>query len=97
MIDQKKIADAFKALSNPNRLKIYLEILDARSKQVESSGSGCVLMDFIKKLNCGAPTVSHHIKALVNADLITVERNGKFMTCHLNDKMSEKLKVFFEI
>jgi ArsR family transcriptional regulator len=97
MIDQKKIADAFKALSNPNRLKIYLEILDARSKQVESSGSGCVLTDFIKKLNCGAPTVSHHIKALVNADLITVERNGKFMTCHLNDKMREELKIFFEI
>jgi len=96
VIDHKKIANAFKALSNPNRLKIYLEILDARSKQVESSDSGCGLTDFIKKLNCGAPTVSHHIKELVNADLITVERHGKFMTCYLNDEMRDNLKLFFE-
>jgi len=97
VIDHKKISNAFKALSNPNRLKIYLEILDARSKQVESSDTGCGLTDFIKKLNCGAPTVSHHIKELVNADLITVERHGKFMTCYLNDDMRDKLKLFFEV
>jgi len=95
VIDHKKIANAFKALSNPNRLKIYIEILDARSKEVELIDSGCGLTDFIQKLNCGAPTVSHHIKELVNADLISVERNGKFMTCYLNDEMHEKLKLFF--
>ena len=55
-----------------------------------------MLTDFIKKLNCGAPTVSHHIKELVNADLITVERHGKFMTCYLNDEMRDKLKLFFD-
>lgn len=95
-MDHNIIASAFKALSNPNRLKIYLEILDVRSKQVESSDSGCVLTDFIKKLNCGAPTVSHHIKELVNADLIRVERQGKFMTCYLNDEMRDRLKFFFD-
>ncbi len=96
MIDHNKIANAFKALSNPNRLKIYLEILEGRSKQLKSSDSGCVLTDFINKLNCGAPTVSHHIKELVYADLITVERHGKFMTCYLNDEMRDKLKSFFD-
>lgn len=94
--DTKRLADAFKALSNPNRLRIYLEILDRRSKQVEAKDCGCGLTDFIQKLNIGAPTVSHHIKELVNAELITVERNGKFMTCYLNDEMRDKLKGFFD-
>lgn len=98
MIDDKKMANAFKALSNPNRLKIYLEILAVRSKQLDSSElKGCGLTDFIQKLNCGAPTVSHHIKELVNADLITVERQGKFMTCYLNDEMRDRLKGFFDV
>lgn len=97
MITDEKIAKAFKALSNPNRLKIYTEILLARTKQVASSDTGCGLTDFIQKLNCGAPTVSHHIKELVNADLITVERHGKFMTCYLNDEMRDCLNGFFEM
>lgn len=96
MSDPKKLANAFKALSNPNRLRIYLEILDRRSKQVEAKDCGCGLTDFIQKLNVGAPTVSHHIKELVNAELISVERHGKFMTCYLNDEMRDQLKRFFE-
>ncbi|ARU59036.1 MAG: helix-turn-helix domain-containing protein [Pseudomonadales bacterium] len=94
-MNNQKIANAFKALSNPNRLRIYQEIVAARSKQVESCDLGCGLTDFIQKLNIGAPTVSHHIKELVNADLITVERQGKFMTCYLNDAMRDRLKLFF--
>lgn len=95
MTDLRKVAGAFKALSNPNRLQIYLEILNRRSKQVESSDSGCSLSDFMAHLNIGAPTVSHHIKELVNADLITIERHGKFMTCFLNESMRDQLHVFF--
>ena len=96
--DNQKLAQAFKALSNPNRLKIYQEIMAARSKQMSSSDlKGCGLTDFIQKLNCGAPTVSHHIKELVNADLITVERQGKFMTCYLNDDMRQQLHGFFDV
>ena len=49
----------------------------------------------MSKLNIGAPTVSHHIKELVNAKLIWIERQGKFMTCHLNNEMREELEKFF--
>jgi len=93
----KTMAKAFKALSNPNRLQIYMEIIENRSTKLEGGKEhGCGLADFICKLNVGAPTVSHHIKELVNADLITVERNGKFMTCFLNELMYNELKEFFD-
>jgi DNA-binding transcriptional ArsR family regulator len=49
----------------------------------------------MSKLNIGAPTVSHHIKELVNAKLIRVERQGKFMTCYLNNDMRAQLEAFF--
>lgn len=94
MIDTRQLAKAFKALSNPNRLQIYLEIMQRRqmdSKEV----CGCALTDFINSLNVGAPTVSHHIKELVNANLIRVERNGKFITCFLNETVCDQLQDFF--
>lgn len=92
----KQLANAFKALSNPNRLRIYLEILTHNTKQVESDSDehGCALSDFMCLLNVGAPTVSHHIKELVNAGLITAEKQGKFMTCYINNDMRDKLKTF---
>lgn len=94
MIDPRQLAKAFKALSNPNRLQIYLEIMQRR--QMDSKDvCGCALTDFINSLNVGAPTVSHHIKELVNADLISVQRQGKFITCYLNEAVCEQLKDFF--
>ena len=94
MADSRQLAKAFKALSNPNRLQIFQEIM--RRRQLDSKDvCGCALTDFINSLNVGAPTVSHHIKELVNADLIRVERNGKFITCFLNEEMSRRLKDFF--
>lgn len=93
-MDSSKLAKAFKALSNPNRLQIYMEIMQRRnlgSQQIRH----CGLTDFIHSLNVGAPTISHHIKELVNADLIKVEREGKFVNCFLNEAMCEHLQGFF--
>jgi len=94
LIDTRQLAKAFKALSNPNRLQIYLEIMQRRQMETKDV-CGCALTDFISSLNVGAPTVSHHIKELVNADLIRVERNGKFITCFLNEAVCDQLKDFF--
>lgn len=94
-MENRKLTKAFKALSHPNRLQIYQEILRRRSLSSKNL-AGCALTDFINSLNVGAPTVSHHIKELVNADLISVERQGKFVTCFLNEAMCDHLQRFFE-
>lgn len=94
-ITAQALAQAFKALSNPNRLLIYREILLRQRHDVgPQDHSGCLLYDFINSLNIGAPTISHHVKELVNADLISVERNGKFLTCYLNESMRQALADF---
>ncbi|BES72975.1 metalloregulator ArsR/SmtB family transcription factor [Marinobacter nanhaiticus D15-8W] len=90
----ERLARAFKALSNPNRLRIYQQIKQARVS--EMTDSGCKLVDFINSLKVGAPTVSHHIKELVNAGLIRVEKEGKFVTCHLEEDMQWELRAFLD-
>lgn len=87
----KELAQAFKALSNPNRLAMYLELLRSTETNVKS----CALADLIDRLEIGAPTVSHHTKELVSAGLIEVERDGKFIRCRLNEDMRQKLVRFF--
>ncbi|RLU01609.1 ArsR/SmtB family transcription factor [Ketobacter sp.] len=94
-MDNRQLAKAFKALSHPNRLQIYQEIIQRRALSSQAL-AGCALTDFINALNVGAPTVSHHIKELVNAELISVERQGKFVTCYLNEATYRNLQQFFQ-
>lgn len=92
-----RLADAFKALAHPNRLSIYLEVVAHHQQQqgMPAPAAGCGVADFISKLNIGAPTVSHHVKALVDAGLIRVEKQGKFLTCYLNETLYNELGDFF--
>lgn len=89
--DLGKLARAFKALSNPNRLAIYLEVLRQHRTEMKS----CGLAELIDSLDIGAPTVSHHTKELVDAGLISVQREGRFLRCALDEGMRAKLAAFF--
>jgi len=88
--DLKELADAFKALSHPNRLAMYLELVRSTELNLKS----CPLADLVDRLDIGAPTVSHHTKELANAGLIEVEREGKFVHCRLNEGMRQRLAAF---
>lgn len=86
-----ELAAAFKALSNPNRLAAYLELLRCRGTQVKT----CAMQDLMDLMKIGAPTLSHHVKEMVNAGLIEVQRDGKFLHCRVNEGMRQKLGRFF--
>ncbi|WP_163166161.1 metalloregulator ArsR/SmtB family transcription factor [Arthrobacter sp. Alg241-R88] len=59
----------FKALADPNRLRL-LSIVKAGQ-----SGEACVC-DLTEPLDLGQPTVSHHLKILVDAGLLNREKRG---------------------
>ena len=59
----------FKALADPNRLRL-LSIVKAGE-----SGESCVC-DLTEPLDLGQPTVSHHLKILVEAGLLHREKRG---------------------
>lgn len=82
-MNTREAAKIFKALSHANRLELYLEILKNQESNFEP-GEECLITDIIGALNIGAPTISHHLKELSNANLITTERRGKFLVAQIN-------------
>lgn len=88
-MDSKKLTKIFKALSNPNRLKLYHEI---SKKQEAFFETGCFVHKISEKFNIGAPTISHHLKELENADLIITRREGKQLTAQINEDTFKVIK-----
>lgn len=62
-------AQLFKALADPNRLRL-LSIVKS-----SDGGEACVC-DLTEPLDLGQPTVSHHLKILVEAGLLHREKRG---------------------
>lgn len=67
--EAKQQAAVFKALADPNRLRL-LSIIKS-----SLSGATCVC-DLTEPLDLGQPTVSHHLKILVDAGLLQREKRG---------------------
>ena len=67
--DAEALAARFKALADPNRLRI-LSIVSS-SPEAET----CVC-DLSEPLGLGQPTVSHHLKIMVEAGLLNREKRG---------------------
>ncbi|MHA7175832.1 ArsR/SmtB family transcription factor [Arthrobacter sp. Sr24] len=67
--DAQESARILKALSDPNRLRL-LSIVKAGD-----GGESCVC-DLTEPLDLGQPTVSHHLKILVDAGLLEREKRG---------------------
>lgn len=95
-MDTKKAAKIFKALSNPNRLELYFKIAEMHESSFPTD-SECFVTDIISSLNIGAPTISHHIKELVNADLISTEKKGKFLICKVNEELIEEVSKMLSL
>jgi ArsR family transcriptional regulator len=77
------MAKVFKALSNPNRLELYLQIVKAQKTSYENS--------------CECLTISHNLKELSNAELIFTERKGKFVVARINEVMVNDAKELLKI
>lgn len=82
-----KNAKIFKALSDPNRLKI-IDML--------SCGELCAC-NILEEFNITQPTLSHHMKILKELELVTIRREGKWMYYNLNEEKINEFKDFINI
>lgn len=95
-----EIAGYFKALSNPQRLKLFLMVSDwAEECEANPTRKGCcsegVAKAFTKvceKLNLSRSTISHHFNVLENAELISCRRDGQQYICTVNQKALKVIK-----
>ena len=90
-METAKIIKAMKALSNKNRFEIFMLIFN-NQKQSTFEDEECFIYEFMMdKLKIGAPTMSHHLKELANADLIITERRGKNIVAKINEETIKEL------
>lgn len=69
--DAERTARVFKALGDPTRLRLVSMIA------AHEGGEACVC-DLTAPVGLSQPTVSHHLKQLVDAGLITREQRGRW-------------------
>lgn len=81
----ERVADMFKALADPMRLRLLSHI----------TAQGCqdvCACDLTEELGITQPTVSHHMKKLVDAGLITREQRGRWAHYSVVPEAFEQLR-----
>ncbi|WP_426183494.1 ArsR/SmtB family transcription factor [Microbacterium sp. TWP3-1-2b2] len=76
--DAEKVARVFKALGDPTRVRL-LSLIAAGE-----GGEACIC-DLTEPVGLSQGTVSHHMKLLADAGLVTREQRGKWAYFALND------------
>jgi len=100
-ISLEDMAEIFKALSNPNRLKIFLRLTTCCRPgtvglyETDAEVDAMFVGDLGRDLDVGKPTVSHHIKELRRVGIIRTERRGQNIACWVDPDIIDALKAFF--
>ena len=80
-------AKQLEALGNTTRLAIYRKLVKAGPK-------GSSVGDIRQTLDIPASTLSHHISKLVQAGLLTQQRDSRSLVCRLDYANMESLMAF---
>ncbi len=84
--DAEVIANAFSAIADPVRLQLLALIAAA------DGGEACAC-NLVGPVNKSQPTVSHHLKVLFEAGLITREKRGTWMWYSVVNERLEELRA----
>ena len=98
MDEIEKLAEVFKALSDPNRLAILQMLRDECGGECrfEAAEAGKTVSEIAGCCEVGLSTVSHHLKELRQAGLIDCEKRGQWVHCSPNLGALAAVKRFLE-
>ena len=83
LLDGVATAELFKALADPARVRIV--------NVLATTGEPVCVCELIEPLGLAQPTVSHHLKKLLDAGLLEREQRGKWAYFSLKRDAVEKL------
>ena len=93
-LDYTEMAGKFKALSNPIRLKIFMELTRCCAPGDVCEVQRCI-GDLAGLVDVAPSTLSHHMKELNRAGLVDMQRSGKNILCKVDVKVLEALSDYF--
>ncbi len=82
----KKTADIFKAFCDENRIKILHILLD---------GEKCACR-LLEALDISQPTLSHHMKILVDSEVVKGRKEGKWMYYSLSEDGLKRAQEYLD-
>lgn len=85
-VAQNEIANLFKALSHPARIAIVDYLLSVDS---------CICGDIVNELPLAQPTISQHLAALKNANIIKGSIEGTAICYCINPDTIERIETYF--
>jgi DNA-binding transcriptional ArsR family regulator len=88
--DHQTLAKALRALANPNRLAIFERIHD-EGLCCRTDHRGNTVCAIAADFQLALSTVSHHLKELRAAGLITCERRGQRVVCAINHETLQRV------
>ena len=80
----ERLASVFKALADPGRVKLVSLI-------AASEGAEACICDLTEPLGLSQPTVSHHMKLLVDAGLVNRDQRGKWAYYRVNAEALDRI------
>jgi DNA-binding transcriptional ArsR family regulator len=98
------IIKIFKALANENRLNIFNLLREKcvcenipTSFNPDNLPQGCLcVQEIVERFNMTQATVSHHLKELSNAGLLTRHKKGPWVYYLVNNEALEEIRKFIE-
>lgn len=88
--DAGRVAKKLKALADPTRLRLLSHV----------AAQGCEAVcacDLVDELDISQPTISHHMKKLVEAGLLTREQRGKWAHYTVIRDAFDELRRFLDL
>ncbi|MGM0595233.1 MAG: ArsR/SmtB family transcription factor [Pseudomonadota bacterium] len=90
------MADMFKALGNPHRLALFRRMFECCVPGTACPVEGELsVSELAQGLAIAPSTLSHHLKELNRAGLVTMERRGKRVFCRVAPEAVETLRELF--
>lgn len=80
----ERLASVFKALADPARVKLVSLI-------AASDGGEACICDLTEPLGLSQPTVSHHMKMLVDSGLVGRDQRGKWAYYRVNTEALDRI------
>ncbi len=85
-VELKKLAEMFKTLGDPTRLKI-ISLLNTRD---------CCVCELVPIFGISQPAISQHISKLKNSELVNETRKGQWIVYSLNKEKLEEIGLALE-
>ncbi len=92
-LNPEKLALIFKALADENRLRILTMLKQSGCCSIANSSrdKGMCACDIESQLDLSQPTISHHMKVLREAGLVSAEKVGPWMWYRRNEELLRQI------